>query len=128
MSVLPSCLALVTAALLFAGTPVSASGGSADMQTEIDRLLAEVESSDCVFIRNGREHSADAAADHLRMKRRRGKRYFDSTETFIERLASRSSWSGRDYRIRCDGETVTAAEWFADRLKRIRSAQGADAP
>ena len=128
MSVLRFCFPLAAAALLFAGTPDPANGGQADMQAEIDRLLAEVESSDCVFIRNGREHSADAAADHLRMKRRRGKRYFDSTETFIERLASRSSWSGRDYRIRCDAETVTAAEWFADRLARIRSAQDAAAP
>ena len=110
------------AAVLLVAAPVAAAEDAAVMDAEIDRLLAEVSSSDCAFIRNGDEHGARAAADHLQMKRRRGRRYFDSTEEFIERIASRSSWSGKPYRIRCDGDTVTAAAWFGERLARMRAA------
>ena len=39
------------------------------------------------------------ARDHLQMKRERGKRYYDSTEEYIDRIASKSSWSGKPYKI-----------------------------
>lgn len=93
------------------------------MNAEIDYLLDAVAASDCAFIRNGKEHSAAEAGDHLQMKRRRGSRYYDSTEEFIERIASRSSWSGRDYQIRCGDEpTVTARAWFTNLLATYRRA------
>ena len=45
-------------------------------------------------------------------------------ELFIERAASRSSTSGRAYRVRCPGQPETSsAEWFDARLKRLRSAE-----
>lgn len=94
------------------------------MNTEIDYLLESVASSDCTFIRNGDEHQAADARDHLQMKRRRGKRYFDTTEEFIERLASKSSWSGKVYRIRCGSEEVDAADWFNARLAEQRTQPG----
>ncbi len=91
------------------------------MDEEIDFLIRSVAESECTFIRNGREHDAAAASDHLQMKRERGRRYYDTTEEFIERIASRSSWSGKDYRIRCgDDEPVTARDWFLSRLKVFR--------
>ena len=63
---------------------------SADEATdrEIDHLLETVAGSGCVFIRNGKEHDAAKARDHLALKRRKGKRYYSNTEEFIERLAS----------------------------------------
>lgn len=91
------------------------------MNTEIDFLLESVAGSDCTFIRNGDEHQAADARDHLQMKRRRGKRFFDSTEEFIERLASKSSWSGKPYRIRCGGEEVNAGDWFTALLTEHRN-------
>lgn len=112
---------IVALAFLMLAGPVVASENASAMDAEIDRLLAEVRSSDCVFLRNGDEHDAGAAAEHLAMKRRRGSRYFDSSEEFIERIASKSSWSGKPYRIRCGGNTVTAATWFAARLAGIRA-------
>lgn len=92
----------------------------ATMNAEIDFLLETVAASGCTFIRNGSEHDAEAARDHLSLKRRRGKRYFDSADEFIERIASKSSWSGKPYRIRCDGVEVTAQEWFEDALSGFR--------
>ena len=94
------------------------------MDGEIDHLLETVANSNCVFVRNGNEHGPEAAKDHLSLKRRRGKRYFSSTEDFIDRLASGSSWSGKPYYIRCeDGQQRLASSWFYDVLAEYRSAQ-----
>jgi len=111
-------------ALLLASIPALA--GS--MDEEIDHLLDTVAASGCTFIRNGKEYDSDDARDHLQMKRKRGKRYFDSAEEFISRLASKSSMSGKPYRIRCAGEgEVNAGDWFADVLARYRNGQGGTA-
>jgi hypothetical protein len=94
---------------------------TASMDEEIDFLLDTVANSDCVFTRNGKDHAAPDASDHLQMKRKRGARYFDSTEEFIERLASKSSWSGKPYHIQCGSEPrVTAKEWFTALLEQHR--------
>jgi len=108
--------AVVACMLLVPGITFSAS-----MDEEIDFLLDTVGNSDCVFTRNGKDHLAEDARDHLQMKRKRGKRYFDSSEEFIERLASKSSWSGKPYFIQCgDGPRVTAKEWFTVLLEQHR--------
>ena len=83
---------------------------------EIDYLLTTVGSSDCVFIRNGKRHSAADAEDHLRMKYRRGKRYVDTAEDFIDRLATGSSWTGRAYSVRCGEHEQTSAAWLHQAL------------
>ena len=66
------------------------------------------------------------AKAHLQRKydwlRKRG--LADTPELFIERAASRSSTSGRAYRVRCPGKAETpAADWFDDRLRRLRAAE-----
>lgn len=105
--------------LVLAASPLSAE----PMDAEIDYLLAAVEESGCTFIRNGKEYDAEDARDHLQTKRRRGKRYFGTTEEFIERLASKSSMSGRPYLIRCsEADAVPAGDWFTALLKAHRSA------
>jgi hypothetical protein len=95
---------------------------SASMDEEIDFLLETVGGSDCVFTRNGKDHAAEDARDHLQMKRKRGARYFDNSEEFIARLASESSWSGKPYFIQCGDEPrVTAKEWFTTLLEQYRN-------
>lgn len=111
-------LALLPLQLLLLSAAFAAEESS--MEEEIDYLIARVADSDCTFIRNGREHDAEAARDHLQMKRERGKRYYDTTEEFVLRIASQSSWSGKDYRIRCGEATSTAKEWFTERLTEYR--------
>ena len=101
---------------------IAAHADKSSMQIEIDFLLDTVVSSDCVFTRNGKEYDAQAARDHLQMKRKRGQRYYDDTENFIEKIASQSSWSGEDYLIRCGDEPQqTAKEWFTALLQLYRS-------
>ena len=99
------------------------------MDTEIDYILNAVAASNCVFIRNGKEHEPEAAKDHLNLKRRRGKKYFSSADEFIENLASSSSWSGKPYHIRCgEEEQQLAKDWFNAVLAEFRnSTAGKDA-
>lgn len=92
--------------------------------TEIDYILNAVATSDCVFIRNGKEHGPADARDHLNLKRKRGKRYFSTAEEFIENLASSSSWTGKLYYIRCPGEQQQpAADWLTRVLLAYRAAR-----
>ncbi|MEQ9561607.1 MAG: DUF5329 domain-containing protein [Woeseiaceae bacterium] len=107
--------------LLFAvlfGT--AALAAESEMDAEIDYLLAAVAESDCEFIRNGKEYDGEDARDHLQMKRERGRKYYDSSEEFIERIASKSSWSGKPYRIRCGSVEENAGDWFMSLLKVFR--------
>jgi hypothetical protein len=90
-------------------------------ETEIEYLISTVGESGCTFIRNGSRHDADDAASHMRLKYRRGKRYATSAELFIERLASKSSFSGKPYAIECPGsDPVPSADWLTARLHEYR--------
>lgn len=79
---------------------------------EIRYLLDFVAASGCTFTRNGSDHTAEEAADHLRLKYQRGRRYAATAEEFIERLASQSSWSGKAYTVRCGTQAETSARWL----------------
>ena len=107
-------------ALILCLTPFVA-GADDDVPPEIDFLLESIGNSGCTFIRNGKQHEASAAEDHLRMKYRRGKRYASSTEEFIERLASKSSMSKKLYYIECEGDDKTpSGDWLRERLAEYR--------
>ena len=93
----------------------------ADVDTEIRSLIQAVAESGCEFNRNGSVHSAEAAAEHLELKYSRGKRYANSAEAFIERLASKSSWSGKPYQMICDGKAQPAGDWLTATLGELRS-------
>ena len=93
-------------------------------QREIDGLIAALGDSGCEFERNGTWHNAKTARAHLQKKydylRKRG--MADTAESFIERGASKSSMSGKPYRVRCPGKAVdTAAHWFEQRLRTLRA-------
>lgn len=108
---------LAAAAML---TLTTARADNGNMDAEIDFLLTTVAESQCTFIRNGKEYAGDAARDHLQTKRERGKKYFDTTELFIERIAGKSSWSGKPYRIRCGENEEDAGDWFTRELESFR--------
>jgi hypothetical protein len=88
---------------------------------EIRALIQAVAESGCEFNRNGSLHSAEAAAEHLELKYSRGKRYANSAEAFIDRLASKSSWSGKPYQMVCDGEVHPAGDWLTATLEEFRN-------
>ena len=115
-----SLIVLLLLSGLFATTNIVCA--EASMDAEIDFLLDAVAGSGCTFIRNGKEAKAADAVDHLQMKRKRGKRYYNSTEEFIERIASSSSWSGKPYLIACgDAEPTPIKDWYLETLADFRS-------
>jgi hypothetical protein len=108
--------------LLLALPGISAADTVADSEAEMEiaYLLNFVATSGCTFIRNGDEHDAADAADHLRLKYKRGKSYAGSAEQFIDRLATESSWTGKPYTVTCDGGSQTSAEWLYGALAQYR--------
>ena len=111
---------LLLSFVLIAGS-IATTHADSGADTEIHALIQAVAESECEFNRNGSLHSAEAAAAHLELKYSRGKRYADSAEAFIERLASTSSWSGEPYQMICDGETQPAGDWLTMRLEALRN-------
>ncbi len=96
---------------------VSATHATDDELAKIEFLLSAVGSSGCIFIRNGKEHAAEDAEEHLRMKYRRGKKWATNAELFIDRIATKSSFSGKLYRIHCSAhEPQLTADWLRKRL------------
>ena len=112
----------ITTALWSAAFVVSAAP-TAKAQREIDTLIAELGGSNCEFERNGSWHDAKAARAHLQKKfdYLRKRNMADTAELFIERGASKSSISGKSYRVRCPGKPAEPSErWFRQRLQILR--------
>ena len=113
---------MITIRLALIGTLTLALGPLcwADTDTEVQYLLDHVANSGCSFERNGTTHDSVGAADHLQLKYSRGKRYVNSAEQFIDRLASESSWSGKKYTVTCDGATEPSGDWLHRALEQYR--------
>jgi hypothetical protein len=93
---------------------------------EVNALLGYVERSGCEFQRNFVWHSSLEAQAHLRAKfdYLAARNQLDSTEQFIERVASQSSLTGRAYMVRCNGgPAITSRQWLSDELMRLRKKQ-----
>jgi len=100
------------------------------VKAEVEYLLSAVATSDCRFYRNGTWYDANAAAAHLRLKYESltARELIRDTEDFIDRAATKSSLSGRDYAIKCEGRAeVSSRQWLTDLLISYRAAH-ADAP
>jgi len=98
------------------------------IRTEIDGLMAKMSASGCRFERNGSWHDAAEARKHLLRKLDyiEGRREtLASTEQFIEAAASKSSFSGRPYRVKCgSAEPMPSHEWLTRELKALRAGAG----
>lgn len=93
---------------------------------KIKCLLEAVERSNGVFIRNGSKHTSLMARQHLESKYnkatktswpfRKAKKV--SAQQFIEKLASRSSFSGKNYQIIVGQKTLTTGQWLREQLSQ----------
>lgn len=111
-------VALAIAPLLAQAAP------STTTQREIAGLMQALENSGCRFQRNGSWHEPAEARAHLQRK-------YDyllkrdlvgSSEQFIDRAASRSSLSGKPYRVACPNvPEQDAAVWFQQKLRQLRT-------
>jgi hypothetical protein len=110
--------------LFIASGLMQPAAGANGIPAEIEYLLETMGSSDCRFIRNGKDYNAADAEAHLRMKYKRGKRYASTTEDFIRNLASKSSLSKKPYYIACEGAgKVESGEWLMQVLKEYRASR-----
>lgn len=93
----------------------------ASLRSEVEKIEHLIETvanlDDAVFLRNGAEHSAVEAAEHLRRKFAAASDEVLTADQFVAGVASRSSLTGEEYRIRfSDGRTITVQEFYSDLL------------
>ena len=104
--------------------PVARAEPPTNVQIEVNFLLGYLEGSGCEFYRNGTWHDSKAAQAHLRDKYEylTARNLFNTTEDFIEMAATKSSFSGQPYKVRCNGgATVTSNQWLRDVLASFRT-------
>lgn len=94
-------------------------------QTEIEHLLTFVGSSHCEFYRNGSWYDAEKAQSHLKEKLTivdtGGK--IATAEDFIDKVATKSAFTGLAYQIRCGGGAETPVnDWLRKELALYRRA------
>lgn len=115
-----------SAALLLAALVWPAGAGAA-MEEEIDYLMNYIGQSDCIFVRNGKEHGSAEALEHIAKKYYYVKKKVKRTEDFIAWAATKSSITGRLYLVRCEGAEIPTGEWLQAELARLREAGEPDA-
>ncbi|MBP9186718.1 MAG: DUF5329 domain-containing protein [Bacteroidia bacterium] len=87
---------------------------------KIESLIAFIAKQDGVFIRNGSEYTPGQAAEHLRMKWKKGGSAIKTAEIFIDKLATSSSMSGKPYQIKFkNGRSINLAALLRAELKRL---------
>lgn len=87
---------------------------------EINFLLSYIAESGCLFIRNGKKHKPDKAKEHLEMKYNRAKGRIQSAEDFIDKIATKSSFTGRSYKVICGDVKSSTKDWLEAALSRHR--------
>jgi len=113
------------AALMGFAVALADSPAPTEPEASIEYMLARVASSDVVFLRNGKAHTAAEAVDHMRLKYEYYEDRIHTPEDFIRWAATESVLSGRAYRIRDENGEVPAAEWMKRLLAEYRESQQA---
>jgi len=108
---------ILTLTFLFSGSFVIAGE-----QEDIEYLLTFVAESNCIFIRNGKEHQAKEASKHLAMKYNHVKGRIKTAGDFIDKIASKSSLTRKAYKIRCEGkqQVPVQQQWLKEALETHR--------
>lgn len=89
-------------------------------EQKIEKLIAYIEKSDAVFIRNGKEYPGKEAAEHLRMKRKKAGSKVKTAKDFIDFIASKSSMSGEPYKMKFkNGAIFNTRDVLYNELKKI---------
>jgi hypothetical protein len=112
----------IYAAFLFFCLPVALPAESAEgMRQEINHLLQYIESSGCIFIRNGKESTPVEARAHIQKKYDYFRNRVKNTEDFIKYAATKSTISGKPYKVRCNGRETRNADWLHTELDKLRN-------
>lgn len=98
----------------------------AQIQDQIDHLLVFIADSECKFMRNGKWYDSSEAAKHIKRKFEyvRDKDLVSSAEDFVKYSATKSSLSGRKYRVKCGGDPEKdSSDWLRSELSTYRSSR-----
>ena len=113
--------ALILAFILSVTLSLSDVNGSEDVDKVIKYLLDYVREADVIFIRNGKEHSPQAAAGHMEKKLEHFRDEIETPEDFIRLTGTKSILSGKPYLVRFpDGEEIKSKEWLEKALEQYR--------
>jgi hypothetical protein len=94
---------------------------TAGQKPEVDHLLNYVKTASCKFERNGEIHDGVEAESHIRKKYALFSSKIETTEQFIEWSATKSTISGRYYRVNCgDAGWIETREWLLKELDNYR--------
>ena len=116
-----SGLILVLGLLL---APLARAEPATNVQIEVSFLLGYVEGTGCQFYRNGTWHNSKEAQVHLRDKYKwlKARNLINTTEDFIDRAATQSSFSGQAYAVACNGgASIPSSQWLRAELARLRT-------
>lgn len=110
-----------SALILFLGIFVTtqALALSPEEKARTESLLTELgKQQNLTFTRNGTEHNAADAESHLRLKLRKTEKRLNTTEQFIDNVASKSSITGEIYQVKdAQGNVLPANQYLHDLLK-----------
>jgi len=93
---------------------------AADTDAEIQHLKDFIGNSECIFIRNEVEYNSADALKHIIRKYNAARRWIKTTEDFIRLTATKSSMSGKPYKVRCGESEMPCADWLYDELSLYR--------
>ena len=88
---------------------------------EIAALLLFVEQSECTFIRNGKHYDALEARQHIEKKYAYFKERITTAEEFIDYSATKSTISGKPYKVVCNGVDMNSSDWLNAELDKLRT-------
>ena len=88
---------------------------------EVLHLLEYLRNSDCAMERNGKKHDSEDAYSHVKRKYEYFRDEIRTSEDFIAYSASKSTMSGKFYRIFCENESaVLTRDWLLEELHDYR--------
>lgn len=92
----------------------------ANTDAEISNLKAFIGNSECIFIRNGVEHDSADALKHILRKYHAVRKRIHTAEDFIRLAATKSSLSGKPYKVRCGSNEILCSDWLYLELDHYR--------
>ena len=98
-----------------------------ESQHEVDYLIAFVSKTPCQIDRNWTLHSGPEALEHIQQKYDYFRDDISTTEEFIEYSASKSTMTGRDYLLKCKGQSsLKTRDWLLQELQTYRAQHKAE--
>ncbi len=88
---------------------------------EVEHLLQFVETTDCMFERNGKKYDGERASKHIKRKYEHFRDQITTTEEFIEYSATKSTVSGKSYLVYCaQNDPIESSVWLLEELAQYR--------